>query len=324
MTDSNRRTTLLTVVLVAALVGGPAAGAHLGPATDAVTEATPSAVQETTAAENGTTTDRATTVETTPQPTTPDHAVSPRQFPEKPDSLNATNADRYAAAYEEVRKSNEILRETTDVNITSIDVRCGTTSVEERNGGFVVDVACGFSYEFGQNGTPTGIADGAPYFARYFVNDSTTELLGLRSALGAGGALPLPLPEKPDPLNQSSVLQYAAAYEEVRKHNEIVDEVNSQNATVTETFVSCQPEVVEETDGGFLVDVPCNFAYFVNQDGNVVMVESLLVPSYTARYRIDETATELVAVRQASGSNRTTTPAGTATAGDETTTTTES
>ena len=90
-----------------------------------------------------------------------------------------------------------------------------------------------------------------------------------------------------------------------------------------ETFVSCQPELVEATDGGFLVDVHCNFAYFVDQNGTVVMVESLLVPSYTARYHINETATELVAVRQASGPNRTATPAGTTTAEDETTTTTE-
>jgi len=320
MIDSSRRTTLLAVVLVAALVSGPAASAHVGPAihtptetaTHASTEAGLSAPQETTTAVNGT-----TTVETTTQSTTPDHAVSPRPFPERPDPLNATNADMYVAAYEEVRKHNEILRETTDVSITSIDLRCGPASFTERDDGFEVEVTCGFSYEFGQNGTSTGIADGAPYLARYFVNDSTTDLLGLRSALGVGQALPRPFPEKPDPLNASSVLPYAAAYEEVRKHNEILDDVNSPNATVTETFVSCLPETVEETDGGFLADVSCNFAYFVNQDGSVVMVESLLVPSYTASYRINETATELVAVEQASGPNQTATPAETTTADGE-------
>ena len=198
MTDSNRRTTLLTVVLVAVLVGGPAAGAHVGPATDAPTEVPPSAAQETTTTVNGSATDGGTTVETTTQPTTSDHAVSPRPLPERPDALNATNADQYVATYEQVRKYNEILRATTDVNITSVDVHCGPTSLAERDNGFVVEVACGFSYEFGENGTPTGIADGAPYFARYFVNDSTTRLVGLRSALGVGGALaPVPGETRP-------------------------------------------------------------------------------------------------------------------------------
>lgn len=292
MTDSNRRAAVLTVALVAALVGAPAVGTLAGPV--AATHAGSNAQQTTTTAQQTTT------------PGTPDHAVSPRELPERPDPLNASNVDQYVAAYEEARKHNEILRETTDATVTSISVGCGPASLDAQDDGFVVEVSCGFSYEFGENGTPTGVADGLPYVARYFVNETTTQLVSLRSALGVGAALPLPVPEKPDPLNESSVLRYAAAYEEVRKHNEILDEANAPNATVTQTFVSCLPELVEETDDGFRVDVACTFAYFLEQDGSVVIVESLLVPSYTAQYHINETATELLAVEQARGGNQTT------------------
>lgn len=324
MGNPNRRTTALVVIVVAALVGAPATATHAGPATDVPPSAGSPGPQQTTTTEAQQTTTIGTDATaddgtaTTTTMTTPDHEVSPRPLPERPEPLNTSSVSRYVAAYEEVRKHNEILRETTDVTITSIDVRCGPTSLDEQDGGFVVEVACGFSYEFGRNGTPTGIADGAPYLARYFVNETTTELLGLRSALGAGEALPLSFPEKPSPLNASNVLPYVAAYEKVRKHNELLEETSGTNVTITGTDVFCRPELVEETDDGFLVEVSCGLSYEFRLDENVVGIADG-VP-YTARYRINETTTELVSVRETFGPNRTTTVGITTTLETETTT----
>lgn len=264
------------------------------------------ALQETTESETTTRGDEAEA----------DHAVSPLSFPERPASLNESNVLRYVAAYEQARNHNEILEGTTDVSITSIDVLCSPTSLDEQADGFAVEVACGFSYEFGEDGTATGIADGAPYAARYLVSENATELRGLWSGLGTGAALPLPFPEKPEPLDGVSAVPFTTNYEEVRKHNELLNETD---ATVTGAEVHCQFDRIAERDSGFLVDVSCDFSYWFRTEGGTGGI--VHGAPYTARYRVNETATELVGVEVVGGNATTAADARTTTAAGGGTTT---
>jgi hypothetical protein len=293
MVAFDNRTIVLLVAGFVALATVPAAGVQVGatdPGPGESVGAAPTTVgggtlaQET--ADNETTTDDETT---TPADGAGSHAVEPLAPPERPDSLDGASAGEYVATYEEVRKHNELLARTTDVSITRITVGCRPRSVDEQADGFAVEVLCAFSYEFGENGTPTGVADGAPYSARYLVGENATELRGLWSALGDGAARPLPRPDKPETLTDFTTVAFAADYEEVRRHNLLLNETN---ATVTRADVLCEFAELTERDGAFVVDVACRYSYDFRTDGGAVGVAE--GEPYTARYRITDTETELV------------------------------
>lgn len=99
----------------------------------------------------------------------------PREYPDRPDPLTADTAGVYAAQYEEAYRYNAVLDEETEV-IQEIVVGAGVVSVNESGDGFEAVVSVGFYYTFGDDGTgrPTGIADGRPYEATYFVNATAT------------------------------------------------------------------------------------------------------------------------------------------------------
>lgn len=105
-------------------------------------------------------------------------AVESREYPERPPTVDAETAGPYVAAYEEVYRHNVIVEEETEV-LQEIVVGAGVKSVEERDDGYEVVVSVGFYYTFGDDGSgqPTGIADGRPYEATYFVNETATERL---------------------------------------------------------------------------------------------------------------------------------------------------
>lgn len=64
--------------------------------------------------------------------------------------------------------------------IQEIVVGAGVVSVTERDDGYEIVVSVGFYWTFGDDGSaqPTGIADGRPYEATYFVPETTTNRLG--------------------------------------------------------------------------------------------------------------------------------------------------
>jgi len=292
MIKSDSRTIVLLVAGLVAVATVPAAGVHVG-ATDAAPdgiEATPTAVDGGTLAQETADNETDDGETTTPADGGPgDHAVEPLTPPERPESLDEASVGRYAAAYEQVRKHNELLAKTTDVSITSISVGCRPRSIDEQADGFAVEVLCAFSYEFGE--TPTGVADGAPYSARYLVGENATELRGLWSALGDGTARPLPRPEKPETLTDFTAVAFAADYEEVRRHNLILNETN---ATVTRADVLREFADLTERDGAFVVDVACRYSYDFSTDGGAVGVAE--GEPYTARYRLTDAETDLIRV----------------------------
>lgn len=70
--------------------------------------------------------------------------------------------------------------------------------------------------------------------------------------------VPLPEPEMPDDPTEAAAGEYAAAYEEVRMHNELLADVE---ATITELGVSCEAVEVEADGDGHLVTVECGHWY---------------------------------------------------------------
>ncbi|WP_380676295.1 hypothetical protein [Salinigranum sp. GCM10025319] len=109
-------------------------------------------------------------------------AVGPREYPDRPPTLNEETAAAYVADYEEVYRHNTIVEDPGEgvERIREVVVGAGPVSVSERDDGYEVVVSVGFYYTFGDDGSgqPTGIADGRPYEATYFVNETTTERLG--------------------------------------------------------------------------------------------------------------------------------------------------
>ena len=105
-------------------------------------------------------------------------AVDRKEYPDRPPALNEETAGPYVAAYEEVYRHNVIVEEETE-RIQEIVVGAGVLSVSERDDGYEVVVSVGFYWTFGDDGSgrPTGIADGRPYEATYFVNATATERL---------------------------------------------------------------------------------------------------------------------------------------------------
>lgn len=104
--------------------------------------------------------------------------VDTKAYPDRPPTLNEETAGPYVAAYEEVYRHNAIVAEETET-IQEIVVGAGVVSVNERDDGYEVVVSVGFYWTFGDDGSgqPTGIADGRPYEATYFVNETNTERL---------------------------------------------------------------------------------------------------------------------------------------------------
>jgi hypothetical protein len=107
-----------------------------------------------------------------------DDTVDRKEFPDRPPTLDEDTAPPYVAAYEEVYRHNLIVEEETE-DIREIVVGAGVVSVDERDDGYEVVVSVGFYWTFGNDGSgqPTGIDDGRPYEATYFVNATTTERL---------------------------------------------------------------------------------------------------------------------------------------------------
>lgn len=105
--------------------------------------------------------------------------IDERAVPDRPLELTEETVGPYVAAYEEVYRYNVIVREET-ARIQEIVVGAGVVSVTSRDDGYEVVVSVGFYWTFGDDGSgqPTGIADGRPYEATYFVNTSTTRRLG--------------------------------------------------------------------------------------------------------------------------------------------------
>lgn len=108
-----------------------------------------------------------------------DDTIEEKEYPDRPLTLNEVTAGPYVAAYEEVYRHNAIVEEETET-IQEIVVGAGVISVSERDDGYEVVVSVGFYWTFGDDGAgqPTGIADGRPYEATYFVNGTRTERLG--------------------------------------------------------------------------------------------------------------------------------------------------
>ena len=106
-------------------------------------------------------------------------AVGPKEYPDRPPTVDEETAGPYVAAYEEVYRHNAIVAEETET-IQEIVVGAGVVSVTARDDGYEVVVSVGFYWTFGDDGSgqPTGIADGRPYEATYFVNGTATERLG--------------------------------------------------------------------------------------------------------------------------------------------------
>jgi hypothetical protein len=105
--------------------------------------------------------------------------VEPKEYPDPPPTLDEETAGPYVAASEEVYRHNLIVEEQTET-IQEIVVGAGIVSVTPRDDGYEVVVSVGFYWTFGDDGSgqPTGIADGRPYEATYFVNDTTIDRLG--------------------------------------------------------------------------------------------------------------------------------------------------
>ncbi|WP_152041916.1 hypothetical protein [Salinigranum salinum] len=108
-----------------------------------------------------------------------DDAVGPKEYPDRPPTVDAETAGPYVAAYEEAYRHNRIVEEETET-IQEVVVGAGVVSATERGDGYEVVVSVGFYWTFGDDGSgqPTGIADGRPYEATYFVNATATERLG--------------------------------------------------------------------------------------------------------------------------------------------------
>jgi hypothetical protein len=70
-------------------------------------------------------------------------AVEPREYPERPPTLDAETVGPYAAAHEEVYRHNAIVGEETE-ELREIVVGAGVQSVEERGDGYEVVVSVGF------------------------------------------------------------------------------------------------------------------------------------------------------------------------------------
>jgi len=106
-------------------------------------------------------------------------AVGPREYPERPPTVDAETAGPYAAAYEEVYRHNRIVEEETET-IREIVVGAGVVSVSERDDGYEIVVSVDYYWTFGGDGPdrPIAIADVEPYEATYFVNETTTDRLG--------------------------------------------------------------------------------------------------------------------------------------------------
>ncbi|AZH26046.1 hypothetical protein [Haloplanus aerogenes] len=109
----------------------------------------------------------------------PTDGVKQRDYPDRPPTVDGETAGPYIAAYEEVYRHNLIVEEETE-SIQEIVVGAGVVSVAESGDGYEVVVRVGFYWTFGDDGTgqPTGIADGKPYEATYFVNETTTDRRG--------------------------------------------------------------------------------------------------------------------------------------------------
>lgn len=101
------------------------------------------------------------------------------QINHQPPTLNEETAGPYVPAYEEVYRHNAIVDEETET-IQEIIVGAGVVSVSERDDRYEIVVSVGFYWAFGDDGSgqPTAIADGRPYEATYFVNETRTERLG--------------------------------------------------------------------------------------------------------------------------------------------------
>lgn len=104
--------------------------------------------------------------------------VTKKAYPDRPPIMTEATAGPYVAAYEEVYRHNRIVGQEIET-IQEIVVGAGVVSVPERDDGWVVVVRVGFYWTFGDDGSgqSTGIADGRPYEATYFVNGTRTERL---------------------------------------------------------------------------------------------------------------------------------------------------
>jgi hypothetical protein len=122
----------------------------------------------------------------------PDTVVE-KEYPDRPPTVNEETAGPYVAAYEEVYRHNVIVREETET-IREIFVGAGVVSVRGCDDGYVVVVRVGFYWTFGDDGfgRPAGIADGRPYEATYFVNETQTNRLNDTLAVDAEAAVVLP------------------------------------------------------------------------------------------------------------------------------------
>lgn len=108
----------------------------------------------------------------------PSEAVSPRPFPEKPGTINATTAATFAAAYEEARLHNEILDE--QDGVTRIDTMCTGAVTNRTAAGYHVSLDCSSAWELKQAGRTT-LTDGDPYLIRYLITpDRTRQLMDRR------------------------------------------------------------------------------------------------------------------------------------------------
>lgn len=92
-------------------------------------------------------------------------------------------------------------------------------------------------------------------------------------------------PARPDPVTADSVGAYAAATEEVYRHNAILD----ANANVTAITVHCKAETVVESGDGFRVTVGCIHAWEMDNDGEVAIADGA---PYSVVYEVTEERTE--------------------------------
>ena len=92
-------------------------------------------------------------------------------------------------------------------------------------------------------------------------------------------------PARPDPVTADSVRPYAAAVEEVFRHNAIL----AENANVRAVTAQCTAESVERTVDGFRVTVDCIHAWEMDNDGEVAIADGA---PYTVYYLVTEERTE--------------------------------
>lgn len=119
-------------------------------------------------------------------------------------------------------------------------------------------------------------------------NDTATQF----TRPNASDPVPLPLPDVPATLSAETAGEFAAAYEEVRMHNELLSDVED---TITELGTSCEAVSVEADGEAYRATVECGHWYEFESGSAVGIADGA---PYRTTYLVDDEAIEQTGDRE--------------------------